>query len=169
MQTNQPEPGALATKRWRAFSVPAALILCVLVGAALGSGVYTVQYAEGLSYLSDNPQACVNCHVMREQHEGWQKASHHAVATCNDCHLPHGTVPKYIMKAENGFWHSKGFTFQDFHEPIRLRPISAKILQKNCIRCHHDLVNDTLGDGVHGNETLNCVHCHAVVGHGPQR
>ena len=39
--------------------------------------------------------------VMREQYNGWQKASHHAVATCNDCHVLHEVVPKYLVKAEN--------------------------------------------------------------------
>jgi cytochrome c nitrite reductase small subunit len=144
----------------------AALVLCVLVGALLGAGTFTVQYAEGLSYLSNDPKACVNCHIMRDQYDGWQKASHHAVATCNDCHVPHQTIPKYLVKAENGFWHSKGFTLQDFHEPIMLRPVSSRILQANCVTCHRDLVNDILG---HGKETTNCLHCHAAVGHGPQR
>jgi cytochrome c nitrite reductase small subunit len=144
----------------------AALLLCVLVGIVLGTGAFTVHYAEGFSYLSSDPKACVNCHIMRDQYDGWQKASHHAVATCNDCHVPHEFVPKYLVKAENGLWHSKGFTFQDFPEPIRIRPVSLNILQANCVHCHHDLVNDILG---HGSESANCVHCHAAVGHGPQR
>jgi cytochrome c nitrite reductase small subunit len=150
------------------LSVPA-LVLCALVGVVLGTGTFTVRYAEGFSYLSNDPKACVNCHIMRDQYDGWQKASHHAVATCNDCHVPHETVPKYLVKAENGFWHSKGFTLQDFPEPIRLRPVSLKILQTNCVHCHHDLVNDILGHGSTGSETTDCVHCHAAVGHGPQR
>jgi cytochrome c nitrite reductase small subunit len=150
------------------LSVPA-LVLCVLAGVLLGTGAFTVRYAEAFSYLSNDPKACVNCHIMREQYDGWQKASHHAVATCNDCHVPHETIPKYLVKAENGFWHSKGFTLQDFPEPIRLRRVSLKILQNNCVHCHHDLVNEVLGHGPAGSETPNCVHCHATVGHGPQR
>ena len=145
------------------------LVLCVLAGVALGTGTFTVQYAEAFSYLSNDPKACVNCHIMRDQYDGWQKASHHAVATCNDCHVPHEMVPKYLVKAENGFWHSKGFTLQDFPEPIRLRPVSLTILQNNCVNCHHDLVNDILGHGTIGSERTDCVHCHAAVGHGPQR
>jgi cytochrome c nitrite reductase small subunit len=158
-------------KQWTAccgISV-AALVVSVLAGVLLGIGTFTVRYAEGLSYLSNDPRACVNCHIMREQYDGWQKASHHAVANCNDCHVPHETVPKYLVKAENGFWHSKGFTLQDFPEPIRLRPVSSNVLQTNCVHCHHDLVNDILGHGSTGSETTNCVHCHAAVGHGPQR
>jgi cytochrome c nitrite reductase small subunit len=158
-------------KRWTSFCglSLAALILCVLVGVALGTGAYTVRYAEGFSYLSNDPKACVNCHIMRDQYDGWQKASHHAVATCNDCHVPHALVPKYLVKAENGIWHSKGFTLQDFPEPIRIRPVSSNILETNCVHCHHDLVNDILGHGSTGSATPNCVHCHAAVGHGPQR
>jgi cytochrome c nitrite reductase small subunit len=151
-----------------ALSVPA-LVLCALVGAVLGTGAFTARYAEGLSYLSNDPKACVNCHIMRDQYDGWQKASHHAVATCNDCHVPHETVPKYMVKAEDGIWHSKGFTLQDFHEPIRIRTSSANVLQLNCVTCHHDLVNDILGHDPAGADATNCVHCHAAVGHGPQR
>jgi cytochrome c nitrite reductase small subunit len=147
----------------------AALTVCVLAGMGLGAGAFTVRYAEGFSYLSTNPTACVNCHIMREQYDGWQHASHHAVATCTDCHVPHETIPKYLVKAENGFWHSKGFTLQDFPEPIRLRSVSLNILNRNCVTCHHDLVNDVLGNGRAGSEAMNCVHCHAAVGHGPQR
>jgi len=146
-----------------------ALVLCVLLGAALGTGAYTVHYAEGLSYLSTDPRACVNCHVMREAYDGWQNASHHAVATCSDCHVPHQFVAKYIVKAENGYAHSKAFTFQDFHEPIRLRPVSRRILNANCVECHRDLVADVLGHGASGDERMSCIHCHASVGHGPQR
>ena len=31
-------------------------------------------YAQGFSYLSDDPAACANCHIMREHYDGWQKA-----------------------------------------------------------------------------------------------
>src|SRR5262249_2526691 len=163
--------GKQTMRQWITYcglSVPL-LVLCVLAGVALGAGAYTVRYAEGFSYLSNDPKACVNCHIMRARFDGWQKASHHAVATCNDCHVPHETIPKYLVKAENGLWHSKGFTLQDFPEPIRIRPVSLNILEINCVRCHLDLVNDILGHGSTATERFDCVHCHAAVGHGPQR
>jgi cytochrome c nitrite reductase small subunit len=31
----------------------------------------------------------MNCHIMRDQFEGWSHSSHKAVAACNDCHTPH--------------------------------------------------------------------------------
>ncbi len=142
------------------------IVLCVLVGIAVGLGGYTFHYAAGSSYFSTNPAACVNCHVMREQYDGWQKASHHAVATCNDCHTPHALIPKYMVKAENGFWHSTAFTLQNYPEPIRIRPRNARVLNDACIHCHQDLVSEVVGHGALGQETLRCVHCHVDVGHG---
>jgi len=151
---------------WGGLSAPA-LLLSAAVGGALGTGAYTVRYAEGFSYLSSDPKACVNCHIMREQYDGWQHGSHHAVATCNDCHTPHEPIAKYLIKAENGFWHSKGFTLQDFPEPIRTRPVSVRVLNGACLHCHQELVGDILGHEAAAER--GCVHGHAAVGHGPQR
>jgi cytochrome c nitrite reductase small subunit len=145
------------------------LLLCVAIGAVLGMGGYTFWYAQGLSYFSSDPQACVNCHVMREHFDGWQKASHHAHAKCIDCHLPHDFVGKYVAKAENGFWHSKGFTLQDFHEPIRIKEKNSQILQLNCIQCHQELVSDLIHHGAFADNSNQCVRCHVSVGHGPTR
>ena len=61
----------------------------MLFSVGLGIGTYTLFYAEGFSYLSDDPEVCVNCHIMQSQYDSWLKASHHDVANCVDCHLPH--------------------------------------------------------------------------------
>lgn len=143
----------------------AGALLAVIIGAALGQSLYTFQYAEGLSYFSANPQACVNCHIMQPQYDGWQKGSHHNVAVCIDCHLPHDLVGKYYTKAENGYWHSKGFTLQDFPEPIQMRDVSRRIVEKNCLHCHADFVHDILTIRQNEDE-LDCTHCHRAVGHG---
>src|SRR5215510_1754038 len=117
----------------------------VALGVLLGLGGYTFRYAEGLSYFSKDPRACVNCHIMRPQYDAWQKASHHGVATCNDCHLPIGFLAKWLAKASNGYHHSKGFTFQDFEEPIRIKARNSSILQENCMRCHEPMVHMLVG------------------------
>lgn len=143
------------------------MLFAAACGALLGLGSFTVYYAEGLSYLSNDPKACVNCHIMREQYDGWQKASHHAHATCNDCHVPHDPIRKYLVKAEHGFRHSRGFTFQDFHEPIRIKPSSSRVVHENCVRCHSELVGDIVGHRAEPWEARGCVHCHDRVGHGP--
>ena len=143
------------------------LFLSLGVGVLIGLAGYTFQYAEGTAYLSNDPKACANCHIMREQYDGWQKGSHHAVATCNDCHTPHALIPKYLSKMQNVFWHSKGFTLQDFHEPIQIKPRNAAILQENCLGCHAALVSALTAHSDDGQQAIDCVKCHADVGHGP--
>ena len=149
------------------------------VGIAAGLGAYTFSYAKGLSYFGTEPSACVNCHIMEPQYAGWQKSSHHAVARCIDCHLPHSFVPKYLAKAENGYRHGKLFTTQTFEEPITVKPAGQAILQANCERCHAELVHEIVSledfevdaraaaDRVTPDRgALQCVHCHWTVGHG---
>ncbi len=149
-----------------------AVVAAVLVGVCAGVGFTTFRYAEGLSYLSTDPQACANCHIMQTQYDSWQKAGHHTAATCVECHLPHDFAGKYIAKAVNGWNHSKAFTLQDFPEPILITPHNAQILQDNCVRCHAGLVGDLVGpftgssSGHATGDTARCVHCHARVGHG---
>ncbi len=144
------------------------LALCAALGIFAGMAGYTFNHAEGLSYLSNDPKACVNCHIMREQYDGWQKSSHQAVATCNDCHVPHDILGKYLSKASNGYHHSRAFTLQDFAEPIRIKPHNAIILQENCVGCHAELVSEIATHASNDQQMLNCVTCHANVGHGPR-
>jgi len=154
------------------------LLASLLVGALMGSGVFTFVSAHGLSYMSDDPAVCVNCHVMREQFDGWQHSSHHANATCNDCHLPHDNLPhKLFVKAANGYHHSKAFTLMDFQDPIRIKPGNAEVLEANCLRCHGELTDSITAHGTLGVPTdptqkadlYGCVRCHSEVGHGPRR
>ena len=135
------------------------------IGVLAGVGLVTFHYADATSYLSTNPTACVNCHIMQSQYDSWQKASHHTVAVCVDCHLPTEFFHKYLTKAEHGWTHSKGFTLQDFSEPIRLTERSADTLRANCVRCHADLVH---AQGGRAEGAPDCAHCHADVGHGPR-
>jgi cytochrome c nitrite reductase small subunit len=104
---------------------------------------------------------------MNSQYDSWQKSSHHAVAVCVDCHLPLGFVEKYAAKAMNGYHHSKGFTLQDFHEPIMIKPVNSQILQDNCLRCHGPMVDNMLAGATTDADAVRCVKCHGSVGHGP--
>lgn len=143
------------------------LLLCltVLLGMLAGVGVFTFGYANGLSYLSDEPTACTNCHVMEDFYDSWQNSSHHHVATCNDCHLPDGVVRKYVVKTDNGFFHSLAFTTDNFDEPIRIKERNRVVAQKSCISCHSDLV-DHMRPAEPNRQMPLCTHCHASVGHG---
>ncbi|MHB9029088.1 MAG: cytochrome c nitrite reductase small subunit [Candidatus Latescibacterota bacterium] len=143
-----------------------AIAAAVMVGIFAGVNGFTFLYAEGLSYLGSDPETCANCHIMRSQYDSWQKASHHTVAVCVDCHLPHGLIRKYIAKAENGYHHSKGFTLENFHEPIMIKSKNSRILQQNCVACHEEMVSAMAGSAATGAQNGQCVHCHRGVGHG---
>lgn len=142
--------------------------LTALAGLVAGLSAHAFYYANGTSYLSNDPLACVNCHIMRDEFDGWRKGSHHAHATCNDCHVPQTFLSKYWVKLEHGYRHSKGFTFQDFHEPIMITPSSDRVVQQNCVRCHVGLVDAIVGGAAH-DDSLRCAHCHDHVGHGAAR
>lgn len=139
-------------------------ITAVALGILAGIGLYTFRYAEGLSYLSNDPQACMNCHVMREHHDSWLKGSHHAAATCNDCHVPHEFPAKYLAKMRNGWNHSKAFTLQNFPEPIRITRHNLAALQHNCVACHAIAVSEIAAHHEPAAQ-LRCTECHRSVGH----
>lgn len=132
-------------------------------GLVVGISLFTFLYADGGSYLSNDPSACVNCHVMRPQFDAWVKGSHAAVATCNDCHAPHGNLAaKLFVKGINGFNHSLAFTTNRFPEPIRARSMNRKLTEATCRSCHEPLIHST--PTLSSDET-SCVHCHDGVGH----
>ena len=140
------------------------LLISILIGVAAGLGAYTFLYAKGSSYLTNNPAACANCHIMNDQYNGWIKSSHKAVAVCNDCHTPHTLVSKYVTKASNGFWHSFAFTTGKFHEPIRIKKHNLEVTEGACRSCHDDMVQAISGSG-NRTQSLSCISCHADVGH----
>jgi cytochrome c nitrite reductase small subunit len=137
----------------------------ILIGVLVGAGIYTFQYAEGLSYLSNDPKACMNCHVMREHYDSWIRSSHRMAATCNDCHVPHALPEKYLVKFENGWNHSRKFTLQNFREPIRIRSSNLKALQHNCVECHQTIVQDIAAHADIEQNEARCTVCHRSVGH----
>src|SRR5688572_13662889 len=129
-----------------------------------GVGGFTFGYGKGYAYLSNNPAACTNCHVMQDAYDSWQKSSHHAVATCGDCHLPHDFVGHWLVEADNGFFHSLAFTLQDFHEPIRIKARNRRVTQNTCLHCHKETVEQMYPAEI-GGDMLKCIQCHNDVGH----
>ena len=142
------------------------LITWILAGVALGLGSYTFAYARGYSYLTNDPAACANCHIMRDHYVAWTRASHRAVAVCNDCHTPPGLIPKYATKAQNGFWHSFYFTTGRYPDPLRITPRNHEVTEMACRKCHADLtatIDPAHRDTARGG--LSCTKCHNDVGH----
>jgi cytochrome c nitrite reductase small subunit len=154
------------------------LAVGLTVGVLSGLGGFTFIYAQGASYMTNDPRACANCHVMRQHLDGWSRSSHHNVATCNDCHTPHNFVGKYMTKALNGYHHSLAFTLGNFHEPIQIGPRNRRIAEQACRSCHENIVQmidhglppgSTTAQGKaaapRAAEPIDCLRCHANVGH----
>lgn len=140
------------------------IAVAVMLGVLGGLGVFTFGYGEGAAYFTNDPAACANCHVMQGHYDSWVKSSHRNVATCNDCHLPHDPLGKWVTKADNGFFHSLAFTTDVFHEPIQIKPRNRRVTQSACLYCHQDLVDHML-PAQPGGDMLMCIHCHQDVGH----
>ena len=134
--------------------------LVLLAGAAVGLGTYTFVYAKGYSYLSNNPAACANCHVMADYYGAWIKGPHRHAATCNDCHTPHNLFGKYATKAANGFAHSLAFTRGGFPDSIQIKDRSRRVTEEACRACHASIV-----DAIDTGGGLSCIRCHADAGH----
>jgi len=151
-------------------------ILSVLI--AVGLFIYTVYASQMLSYLSSDPKACINCHVMDSAYATWEKSSHKDVAKCVECHLPVGdTVAKYKAKAIDGWNHSVAFTLNTYKNNIHISEDGANRVQANCVRCH-TTINETLktnADKYHSSHNGNlenerkCWECHKYVPHGKTR
>ena len=144
----------------------------LLIAFFVGIFIYTLYVSNAVSYLSDDPKTCVNCHVMRSEFATWQHSSHREVAVCNDCHVPHNNVfNKYFFKAKDGLRHATMFTFRMEPQVIKMHEAGQAVVQKNCQGCHQNvnrdvgLLNVTLEDKLHGEGKL-CWDCHREVPHG---
>lgn len=135
----------------------------ILIGAPLGLGTFTFYFAEGHSYLSNNPSACINCHIMNDQYRSWSQSSHRAVAVCNDCHTPGNIFQKYAAKASNGFWHSWAFTTGRYKEPIEIKPHNKLLAEKSCLGCHQPFLESS--NLLQHRDKTSCIRCHSQVGH----
>lgn len=139
------------------------LLLGIAGGLAVGLGAYTFVYAKGASYLTNDPAACANCHVMQEHYARWTASPHRSVAVCNDCHAPHDVIGKYSTKALNGFWHSFAFTTGRFPQAIQITPRNRAIAEDACRTCHTPLTHAI--DTATSPTPLSCLSCHQHVGH----
>jgi cytochrome c nitrite reductase small subunit len=172
------------------------LLAATILGSAVaGLGAFTFGFARGHSYLTDDPAACANCHIMEDYYAAWQRGSHRSAATCNACHTPHNLVGKYATKAINGFWHSFYFTTGGHPDPIRIGTRNRVITERACRDCHQE-ITAAITPGAHvapgpeaahasddawrtrdgsvraawastqeDDRSASCIRCHAAVGH----
>lgn len=143
--------------------------IIVLSGVLIGATLAIVHVSRATSYMSDDPRACINCHIMDPQYATWQHGSHGRFTTCNDCHVPHDSVfRKYFFKAKDGSRHSSMFMLRLEPQVIRIHEEGANVVMENCLRCHGNLVGGTqdYAGGVHKDTTRKCWECHRETPHG---
>jgi len=144
---------------------------------AVGLFIFLLNESKVLSYLSKDPKACINCHVMNTQYATWQHSSHKEI-TCVECHLPTDSfINKYVAKARDGWNHSVAFTLNTYKNAIQISEDGARRVQKNCISCHSSLVSTIVSNSDMNHnykegevETgRKCWDCHKNVPHGKVR
>ena len=156
--------GIIPPRRWR---VPVILATATFGGLGLAA----LHIGNATSYLSDDPKACINCHIMAPQYESWPRSSHGRVTTCNDCHVPHDAIArKYAFKAMDGTRHASMFTLHMELQVIRMHEPGQRVVQENCQRCHDPLISGspTLQSApeVCRAEGRLCWDCHREIPHG---
>jgi cytochrome c nitrite reductase small subunit len=150
------------------WEVPVIFISGILFGLVL----FLIYISKAPSYLSDDPQTCVNCHIMAPEYVTWYHSSHREYAVCNDCHVPQDNIFRtYYFKAKDGLRHATIFTLRAEPQVIFMHDPGKAVVQENCLRCHEflnmdvSLANSSL-ESARKNENMLCWSCHREVPHG---
>ncbi len=148
------------------------LAVSITISVLVGIVIYLFYVSRAASYLSDKPEACINCHIMAPQYATWSHSSHREVAHCNDCHVPHNNFAnKYFFKAKDGMRHATIFTLRNEPQVIFILEAGQHVVKQNCIRCHSYTLSDPKLEAMNNNfrmyrEDRQCWECHREVPHG---
>jgi cytochrome c nitrite reductase small subunit len=161
-------------KRFFRFLIPTGrwkIPVIVLLGILTGFVFFLFHLSRIPSYLTNDPSACVNCHIMAPYYATWNHGSHREVATCNDCHVPHNNfINAYYFKAKDGLRHATIFSLRREPQVIFIREPGRRVVNDNCIKCHQktiSLICDELcGYDIKDNKERTCWECHSEIPHG---
>ena len=155
----------LPTRGWKIFAI-------IMLGVICGLGIFTVYASRAWSYVSNEPETCVNCHIMGPYYATWMHSSHGRNTTCNDCHVPQDSkVRGYYFKAMDGLRHSAVFTIRGEDQALQAIPASSEVIMENCVRCHTQLNTEFISTGRMGFKEMKemggnaCWDCHRDVPH----
>jgi cytochrome c nitrite reductase small subunit len=130
-------------------------------GIIIGMALLLVRISNAVSYLSDEPETCINCHVMTDAYASWKRGSHGRAAVCTDCHVPHGNiVAKYAFKGYDGMKHSYVFTAGTTPQVLELSSAARHVVQENCLTCHN---NEFLMVRLADTTERACWQCHTNI------
>lgn len=139
----------------RKFTWKKALVILagLLVFAAVGSFL-TVR-------MTESPEFCASCHVMKPMYETHFHSAHRDV-TCNDCHTPQDNyLKKVAYKGMSGTWDAYVFFTGQSPQIFKTKPRTKEILHANCVRCHWKVV-----DAIEKRGGKKCFECHRYTPHG---
>ncbi|MBK7377569.1 MAG: cytochrome c nitrite reductase small subunit [Ignavibacteriales bacterium] len=142
------------------------------LGILTGLFFFVLHIGRATSYLSDKPEACVNCHVMTPQYVTWERSNHGRFTVCNDCHVPQDNIlKKYFFKASDGLRHSFMFTFRLEPQVIQIKQAGKEAVQQNCIRCHSEMIHPISVRAISNQKIQEdgdgyCWDCHRDIPHG---
>ncbi|MFP4663496.1 MAG: cytochrome c nitrite reductase small subunit [Bacteroidales bacterium] len=151
------------------------LPVIISLGIVIGLAAFLFHISRATSYLSEDSETCINCHVMVPQYYSWAHSSHREFASCNDCHVPHDNFFKhYYFKGKDGLRHSTIFTLRTEPHSIFIKEEGEQAVHDNCIRCHTELIeNGTLVSTnpkmVQKRKDRTCWDCHQDVPHAKVR
>lgn len=147
-------------------------VAAIISGAMFGLIFYLLYISNAVSYMSDDPETCVNCHIMAPEYATWSHSSHRETASCNDCHVPHNNAfNKYYFKAKDGMRHAYMFTLRKEPQTIFIKDEGKEVVHNNCLRCHDNLVRDDkllmVTNTYHDSfKERKCWECHRETPHG---
>ena len=123
------------------------VMLLLVCGVVVGLGGLFLYLLRFHTYLTDDPSACVNCHIMAPYYATWMHGAHARNTTCNDCHVPHDNVfRKYFFKGKDGMNHVYKFVTRQERQAIQAIDESAEVIMENCVRCHATLNTELVKD-----------------------
>jgi cytochrome c nitrite reductase small subunit len=152
-------------ERWK---FPVIIVLSIFIGLF----IFSFYISNASSYLGDNPETCVNCHIMAPQYSTWHHSSHREKTHCNDCHVPQNNfLNKYYFKAKDGLRHATIFTLRKEPQVIFIKEDGREVVHQNCIRCHSEMLTDSKLLAYNSETHLfrmnrKCWDCHRETPHG---
>ena len=140
------------------------LLLGAVLGVAVGIGGYTFVYARGWSYLTNDPAACANCHVMREQYDGWLQVQPPRGGGLQ--RLPHAAGPHRQVR-DQGVQRLLALVRLHHRRLPRADPDQAaqpaRSRSRRAATCHADDRRRHRGRRTRaGGGRLACIRCHSV-------
>ncbi|PMP62663.1 MAG: cytochrome c nitrite reductase small subunit [Caldimicrobium thiodismutans] len=104
---------------------------------------------------------CIKCHVMEKEYFELKRGAVHANVECVECHLPHDNAVHYFyFKTHSGIKDVISFYSGRVPEDIRASQSTKEVIEKNCRRCHGELVANVRED-----INFHCWDCHRTITH----